>query len=145
MLKRFISIRLPYPPSINHYYKEGRICLSKNKKFYRKKYLSEEGVNYRKVVQLICFSNKLTKLFGKLKLIGFAFPPDKRIRDNDNIRKALFDSLQYANLFDNDSQIYDDRIIRIYDNNFKNSVFVKLIEIRNDYANKFKSIFGNAT
>jgi len=34
-----------------------------------------------------------------------AFPPDKRRRDLDNLIKAIQDSLQYAGVYEDDSQI----------------------------------------
>ncbi len=146
MLINTISLKLPYPPTINHYYKKGHLRLSKKQNLYRQTILSEKAINYKKTVHLICVLNKIKKLMGSLKLIAFAFPPDRRKRDNDNIRKALFDSLQYSNIFDDDSQICDDRIIRmLYDENLKGSIFIKLIETRNDYVNKFRSIFGKET
>ena len=37
------------------------------------------------------------------------FPPDRRRRDIDNLPKAVLDSLEFAGVFENDSQV--DRLL----------------------------------
>lgn len=93
---------LPWPPSTNtlwrHYgnqvliskkYREYKTLVAKYCLFYRKKYLNK-------------------KLFIEIN----AFPPDKRRRDLDNCLKSVLDSLQYAGVFVDDSQIDHLSIIR---------------------------------
>jgi len=48
----------------------------------------------------------------RLKVILYAYPPDKRHRDLDNIQKPALDALE-GMVFDNDSQIDDLRTIRM--------------------------------
>lgn len=55
-------------------------------------YHTREFANY--------FSNK-----DRLSITVVIYPPDARRRDVDNVCKALFDSLQYSNVFKDDSQI----------------------------------------
>lgn len=38
-------------------------------------------------------------------ILQLPYPPDLRIRDLDNIQKSLWDSLQKAGVYKNDSQI----------------------------------------
>jgi len=105
-----IQLNLPYPPSVNNYY--GRI---KNRV-----YLKPPGKAYR---ELICCTlwegiGKCEKWDGKpmhgdLMVEIIIYPPDKRKRDIDNIKKALFDALQHAGLYLDDNQICDDHTIRI--------------------------------
>jgi hypothetical protein len=52
-------------------------------------------------------------MYGDLMVEIIIYPPDKRKRDIDNVKKALFDALQCAGLYENDYQICDDHTIRI--------------------------------
>ena len=98
-----ISIELPWPPSVNHYYRRtggGRV------------FITAKGVDYRMNTSLACLEHKHT--FDKdvrLSVTIYAYPPDKRKRDLDNILKCLLDSLEKAQVFVDDSQI-DELIIR---------------------------------
>jgi crossover junction endodeoxyribonuclease RusA len=52
-------------------------------------------------------------MYGDLMVEIIIYPPDKRKRDMDNIKKALFDALQHAGLYYDDYQICDDHTIRM--------------------------------
>lgn len=87
---------LPYPAGLS---------VNKIWKFSRNKvYLNPLVKKYRDEVYYIV---KDSVKFGKMKveLTIDVYPPDRRIRDIDNILKVIFDSLQYARVYDNDSQI----------------------------------------
>ena len=96
-----LILDLPYPPSVNHYWR----------RVGNKTLLSAEGRRYRQEV--------LHALCGICPLVAFApsarlhvqislSPPDHRRRDLDNTLKAMLDALQHANVYADDSQI--DRI-----------------------------------
>ncbi len=78
-----ITIRLPYPPSVNHYWRRvgGRVLVSKG------------GRQFRKDVGLILLAAGVRPLEGDLALALDLHPPDKRRRDADNALKALLDAL----------------------------------------------------
>lgn len=82
---------LPWPPSVNHYWKM-KSC-----------YLSGSGKKYRKAV--IDLVPKMRMLTGSLAVHVDIFPPDCKRRDVDNILKALLDALDHANVYADDSQI----------------------------------------
>jgi len=94
-----ITLQLPLPPSMNTYWRNfrGRTVLSKG------------GRDYKIAIQEYVSVNNLPK-FGQERLGASItiFPRDKRAIDLDNRLKALFDSLEDAGLFDDDSQF--DRI-----------------------------------
>jgi crossover junction endodeoxyribonuclease RusA len=94
-----IQLELPYPPTINHYYGRTRTG---------QLFIKPKGTHFRDCVS---YSTYKVKTFAKKRLSVevIVYPPDKRIRDLDNITKALLDSLQNAGLFENDSQI--DRLL----------------------------------
>jgi crossover junction endodeoxyribonuclease RusA len=99
-----ITYFLPYPPSLNSYYRtvHGQPIISKAGREYRKSIILEIG-------------NTGKSLPGRLKVEIHAWMPDKRKRDLDNVFKALNDALTHANVWIDDSQIDDLRIIRFFD------------------------------
>lgn len=94
-----MQIRLPYPPSINHYYRAWR----------NRVVISAAGVRYRRDVAAVTEGQQ--KLLGRLRLEMTVYPPDRRRRDMDNVLKATLDALQHAGLYDDDSQI-DELIVK---------------------------------
>lgn len=100
MADKECTIELPWPPSINCYWR-------RNGSRY---FISKEGQNYRELVIYSCFQYR--NIFNnedRLALEIDAYPPDKRRRDLDNILKSLGDSLQHAGVYQDDNQI--DKII----------------------------------
>jgi crossover junction endodeoxyribonuclease RusA len=93
MLKQ--EFTLPFPPSVNHYWRHNQGQF----------YVSKEGRLYRKRVYEECLIQRIKKVNGDLKLEIDIYPPDRRKRDIDNICKAVLDSLEHANVYDNDYQI----------------------------------------
>jgi crossover junction endodeoxyribonuclease RusA len=91
-----IKIILPWPPSVNTYYR----------KVGNKMLISKKGREYRKAVKIICAKATVNKkLTGKLKLYAKCYPPDNRQRDLDNLNKALLDSLEKAGVYCDDNQV----------------------------------------
>lgn len=96
-----LRLPLPYPPSINHYYRYvgGRPLISKS------------GREYRKRVVGAVEDELLSPLDGRLDLSIDVYPPDRRRRDLDNVQKPLLDALQHAGVYLDDSQI--DRLLTV--------------------------------
>ena len=89
-----ISAELPWPPSVNRYYRHVGY----------KVLISREGRQYRRMT--VSRLGGTPKLNGRLSLYADFYPPDNRRRDLDNVGgKCFLDSLQAAGLFDDDSQI----------------------------------------
>jgi len=94
-----IDLILPYPPTINHYYGQARSG---------RRFIKERGKEYREITRSK-FIDKYPdhKIWeGKVSIRIYVYPPDKRKRDLDNLNKCLWDSLEYADVFKDDSQIY---------------------------------------
>ena len=89
------EFELPWPPSVNHYYRHvgPRVLISRDGRRYREAIvakLRQEGVRtYR----------------GAVDVTIELYPPDGRRRDVDNSLKCLLDSLTHAGLYGDDSQI----------------------------------------
>ena len=90
-----IELELPYPPSVNHYYRRvGPRTL-----------ISREGRRFRERVCAALAAARVRQLTGPLHIEIEVYPPDRRRRDIDNVQKALLDALQHGGLYDDDSQI----------------------------------------
>lgn len=92
-------LTLPYPPSVNHYWKRnanGRLRIG------------GDGIVFRELVALACVGKQPFDAESRLEIEVLANMPDNRKRDLDNILKALFDSLEHCGIVPDDSQF--DRI-----------------------------------
>jgi len=99
-----LILRLPYPPSVNHYWKTRSIKLGN--KYTRIVYISSKGIEFRRSVANVVIVNRVKGFGGSLlRMEVKLYPPDRRRRDVDNVLKALFDSLQHAGVYNDDSQI----------------------------------------
>ena len=86
---------LPFPPSGNRYYRHvGYRTL-----------LSREGRAYRRQVCGLLAGRVGQPLSGPLDVELDLYPPDRRRRDWDNFQKAVWDALQHAGVYRDDSQI----------------------------------------
>lgn len=98
-----VLLELPFPPSMNTYWRNfrGRTVLSK------------AGRQFKIDVQDYIIQNNIPK-FGdkKLKVTMILRPRDKRKVDIDNRIKAVLDSLENAGVFDDDFQIDHIEMIR---------------------------------
>lgn len=95
-----IELTLPWPPSINRYYRifRNRILISRDGREYRKTVLEQRR------------NAQTETLIGPVEVEIEAFRPDNRKRDLDNLLKAALDALTHAEIFEDDSQIADLRI-----------------------------------
>jgi crossover junction endodeoxyribonuclease RusA len=93
-----VVITLPYPPSVNHYWRH----------FRGRTVISREGRTFRtNVCALLAGGNGPRKppSGGRIALCMDAFPPDRRRRDLDNLQKPTLDALQHAGVYEDDSQV----------------------------------------
>jgi len=95
-----VKLNLPWPPSVNHYYRRvGPRTL-----------ISREGREYRRAICGLLVPGggcgiRKPPAGGRIALAMDAFPPDRRRRDLDNLLKCTQDSLARAGVFEDDSQI----------------------------------------
>lgn len=102
-----VVIVLPWPPSVNRYYRS----LSKGKLAGRV-LVSQEGRAYRQEVAVILDRRRLPMIRDRMRISIEAFPPDRRRRDLDNLLKASLDALVFGGAIEDDSLIDDLRIRR---------------------------------
>lgn len=95
-----ILIELPWPPSVNHYYKAVG---------YGKRILTKQAKQFRyEVVLLVRTHDDRDKMpiVGPICLELICHAPDAKRRDLDNLAKATQDALEAAKVYCNDSQIH---------------------------------------
>lgn len=91
-----ITIKLPWPPTANTYWRRngGRYFISKR------------GQDYRAFVSKALYPYVgIFMADDRLRLKIKAFPPDKRKRDLDNLFKSVLDSIQSSGVYSDDNQI----------------------------------------
>jgi crossover junction endodeoxyribonuclease RusA len=103
-----ITIKLPFPPSVNTYYRH--ITMGKGARTL----ISAKDREYRDTVVGECCVAHLTNIHlgGRLAVKVTLYPPDRRKRDLDNFNKGLLDALTHAGIWGDDSQIDDLRVVR---------------------------------
>ena len=89
-------LTLPFPPSMNTYWRNfrGRTVLSKAGRLYK-----------LAVAEYVAANNVPKYGESKLKITMILQPKDKRRIDIDNRIKCVLDSLQEAGVFDDDFQV----------------------------------------
>ncbi len=95
-----LQIDLPWPPSVNHYYR----------RVGHKTLISAEGRKYRELVKALVLGHCVihrspVPIKDRLSVTIQAHPPDRRKRDLDNLFKSVLDSLQHAGVYEDDGQI----------------------------------------
>lgn len=95
-----VTIILPWPPSINSYWRtvNGRTLLSKRGRVYK-----------QAAARAVLAAGANKHLACRLAVRLTVHPPDRRRRDIDNLAKSLLDAMQHAGVYQDDSQI--DRLL----------------------------------
>ncbi|HDR0997883.1 RusA family crossover junction endodeoxyribonuclease [Pasteurella multocida] len=91
MIAEEITLALPYPPSVNHYWKHTRDG---------RHYITDKGRVYQSAVFMACMGYLPFKKPVSIKVQVWL--PDKRRRDLDNLWKVLLDSLANAKIIEDD-------------------------------------------
>lgn len=90
-----IELDLPFPPSVNHYYR----------RVGPKTLISREGRRFRERVCALLAASRIRPLEGAISVEIDVYPPDRRRRDLDNLQKGLLDALEHGGAYRDDSQI----------------------------------------
>lgn len=100
-----ITLTLPFPPTGNNIYPTAR---------NGRRFLSEKGKAYHAAVHAAVLTQlgKYPRLAHGLSVTYGISAPDKRRRDIANSEKALSDALTKANVWLDDSQIDELRLVR---------------------------------
>lgn len=97
-----LRIELPYPPTVNTYWRRvGSRTL-----------ISKKGRAYRVRIKAALLEHRENAVAGRCAVRVDLFPPDGRKRDLDNVLKALLDGLHHGGVIDDDSVIDRLEIVR---------------------------------
>jgi crossover junction endodeoxyribonuclease RusA len=114
-----ITLTLPYPPSVNTYWR----------KWNNRMVLSPKGRDYKLKVKYEIAQNPIKTLYGRLSLSAYIYPPDNRRRDLDNVLKGILDALGDGAVYQDDSQI-DILHVERYSKIHEGCVVVDISEIK---------------
>ena len=98
-----LNIILPWPPSVNAYWRV----------YHRRLIVSKAGRAYRESIKQLAKSNNWPN-FGSsdVRVSAVACPRDQGRYDIDNLRKAVYDALTYAGVWRDDSQVVYDNMAK---------------------------------
>nr|BDD45439.1 crossover junction endodeoxyribonuclease rusA [bacterium] len=99
-----MQITLPWPPSVNHYW-GSRVVTPRSSKPFVSTYITQRGKEYQEEVGWLARARRVRPLEGRLAVTVKAHAPDRRVRDLDNLHKALLDAMTQAGFWDDDGQI----------------------------------------
>ena len=90
-----VTLVLPWPPSVNHYYRHvgPRVLISK------------DGRRYREAVAAVARRAGTPMFEVPVEVALDLHPPDNRRRDADNSLKSCLDALTCAKVYEDDSLI----------------------------------------
>ncbi|MCB5226218.1 RusA family crossover junction endodeoxyribonuclease [Alishewanella sp. 16-MA] len=95
-----IELTLPYPPSVNSYWRSVRVGHT------TKVLVSLPGRKFQAAVKEAVLIGRCAKQYaGRLVVDVYLYPADARKRDIDNCLKSLLDALGKAGVYIDDSQI----------------------------------------
>jgi len=98
-----MKLTLPYPPSVNTYWRASG----------KRRFISKAGVLFKQNVrELISSSGYDSFADSRLRVDITICPRSKRRFDLDNLLKATLDAMQDAGLYQDDEQVDDLRIRR---------------------------------
>lgn len=106
------TIRLPFPPSVNHYW-ASRVAGGARK--FVQTFIGTRGKEYRASVIAAVrtrWPDLRQPLKCRLSVKIDVYPPDRRTRDLSNLPKAVEDALTHAGVWVDDSQIDELLIVR---------------------------------
>ena len=93
------TLELPFPPSLNDYYKP----MYNHKRRFSYITRSKKGKAFRKEVSGLL--RVYPTFLGNVHVSTILYPPSAHRRDLDNFTKCLWDSLTHAKIWKDDSQV----------------------------------------
>jgi len=102
-----LCLTLPYPPSVNHYWRH--VVMGRSARTL----ISKPGREYRERIGVECMAQGIRQpMAGRLDVRIVLHPPDRRRRDLDNVLKSLLDAMEHGGVYGDDSQIDRIEIVR---------------------------------
>lgn len=90
-----MTLTLPYPPSMNTYWRRNG----------HRYFIAPAGIAFRTEVEAYCMAAGLRPIAGNVALSVSLVPGDRRRRDIDNVLKPLLDALTHGGAWHDDAQV----------------------------------------
>jgi crossover junction endodeoxyribonuclease RusA len=119
-----ISLQLPYPPSVNHYWGVSG----------KQRFLGKKGKEFRQAVAEACLDARSSNdgwAPGSV-LVALSGRPTSATRDVDNTLKPLLDAMEHAGVYENDCQIDELHVVR--QDPMKGGACCVVVPISGEYA-----------
>jgi len=116
----YYELFLPFPPTVNNYYRKAA---------HGGRFISEKGRKFRDQVG-DAISEQFNGVFltDRLLVEIILFPPDNRVRDVDNYNKSLLDAISHSGLWEDDQLIDQLFVYRGEVRNRNGSTYVRISE-----------------
>lgn len=101
-----MTLHLPWPPSINHYWKHR--VIGRRAQIY----ISKEGTEFKQTVKRLIDEMALNTLTGRVMVDIALYAPTLRKYDIDNRVKSCLDALTHAGVWLDDEQVDQLSVIR---------------------------------
>ena len=98
-----MKLTLPFPPSVNTYWRSPNSGPLKGRTLISAKGRAFQSEASAAIVEQLRRLPKPSTAPAVVEIV--LFPPDQRRRDLDNYNKALFDALTHAGVWEDDSQV----------------------------------------
>lgn len=95
-------IRLPWPPSVNHYWGHRG----------SRRFLSPKVRAWRREATVLVRAARRVTFSAPVAVVLHLYPPDRRKRDLDNVIKAVLDVLVLGGVLKDDSQVVELRVVK---------------------------------
>lgn len=110
---RTLELELPWPPSVNHYWRHVTIGRHVRTLISAKGRLYKREVGVSVLAHAANTKTRHIEFMGRLEVSLELYPPDRRNRDIDNSTKAVLDALTDAHVWRDDSQVDELHIKRM--------------------------------
>ena len=107
-----IVLELPWPPSVNHYWRSVLVGEHVRNLISAKGRAYKRDVGQAILAQTIGRQRKHNPFMGHVYVVLTLYPPDRRQRDIDNSIKAVLDALTSAKVWRDDSQVDELHVTR---------------------------------
>lgn len=103
-----LEFNLPWPPTMNTYWRS--VIVTRRRRRVVQVLISAAGRTYRSeaIAAVLKQLRRPPRLAGRLRVEIVAMPPDRRVRDLDNLLKGSLDALTHAGVWTDDGAL--DRI-----------------------------------
>lgn len=99
-----VTLRLPWPPSVNDYWGK-KIMRKKSGAQFIMVFVARAGQQFLEKAAAMIIEQRSPRVEGRIAVMIHVFPPTRAARDLDNLGKAALDALKSCKVIEDDSYI----------------------------------------